>query len=112
MWNEPTFDCQQCGACCINHNFLGGTAYVYLTHHEAKRMRRFGLTVVTAEGDAHLGTRTTARRNGVPICVAFEGDVGQTCGCGIYGDRPRPCREFQVGSRECKVARRRAGLAG
>jgi hypothetical protein len=112
MWNEPTFDCQQCGACCVNQGFLGGTAYVYLTRDEAKRMRRIGLTVVQVDGDAHLGTRVNARRNGTPICVAFQGDVGSACGCGIYAERPRPCRAFLVGGRECLAARRRAGLAG
>jgi hypothetical protein len=30
--------------------------------------------------------------------------------CSIYGDRPRPCREFEAGGRHCLVARRRVGL--
>jgi Fe-S-cluster containining protein len=111
MWNQTIYDCQECGACCVNPGHFGGTAYVYLTRDESKRMKRIGLSVVQDAGVAHLGTRMQPRGNGAAICVAFRGDVGATCGCSIYEDRPGKCRGFQVGEELCKAARREAGLA-
>jgi uncharacterized protein len=111
MWTEPIYDCQQCGACCVNPGYFAGTAYVYLTKDEAKRMKRTGLSVVQAAGHAYLGTRASLGSGGRAICVAFTGQVGGQCGCSIYPTRPRGCRQFQVGSPECKAARRQAGLS-
>jgi Fe-S-cluster containining protein len=111
MWNNAVYDCQECGACCINPGYFGGTAYVYLTRDESKRMKRLGLSVIHDAGDAHLGSRVQVRGNGQPICVAFRGDVGATCTCSIYDDRPGRCRGFQVGEEQCKAARRKVGLA-
>jgi Fe-S-cluster containining protein len=110
MWNESSYDCQQCGACCINPGILSGTAYVYLEKHEARQMRRMGLTVIKVVGDSYLGTRTKDIGTDEPVCVAFEGKLGRTCGCSIYPLRPRECRRFQAGTDECKAARRQSGL--
>jgi hypothetical protein len=38
------YDCQQCGACCLDPK--GGEAYAWHDRAEANRMRRRGLTVV------------------------------------------------------------------
>lgn len=112
MWRAPSYDCQQCGACCINRDYFGGTtAYVFLLKEESKRMKRLGLKVVQVSGHAHLGTRANAGAGGHTICTAFKGGVGDQCGCGIYEDRPRACREFAVGSPECEMARHEAGMS-
>jgi Fe-S-cluster containining protein len=111
MWNGPTYDCQQCGACCVNPSFLGGTAYVFLTREETKRMKSLGLSVVQVSGRSHLGTRAPSSGAGPAVCVAFQGGVGGRCGCAIYPGRPAACRRFQVGSPECQEARGEAGLS-
>lgn len=111
MENGSVYDCQQCGACCINPGILNGDAYVHLNKSDTKRMRLLGLPVVQVLGESYLGTRTLPRGTDEPICVAFEGRVGGTCGCSIYPLRPRECRRFQAGTEECRAARRTAGLS-
>jgi Fe-S-cluster containining protein len=88
-----------------------GTSYVFLDRREAKDMRRMGLTVVQNPlGESYLGCRAQEGTGGRPACVAFTGAVGRACGCSIYGDRPRVCRQFAVGERLCRQAREQAGL--
>ena len=111
LWNGPVYDCQLCGACCVQQGLFDGTSYVYLDRQEAKRLRRMGLTVVQgALGDSYLGCRSHAGAGGRPACVALEGKVGLRCGCSIYSERPSVCREFEVGEALCRAARERAGL--
>jgi Fe-S-cluster containining protein len=110
MNEGATYDCQKCGACCLNPGYFGGTGYVYLSGDEARRMRRIGLTVVLADGHYHLGSRARLGRIAATACVAFQGEPGQACGCSIYMARPRTCRQFQVGAPECRAARTRAGM--
>jgi len=111
LWNGPEYDCQSCGACCVQQPASDGISYVFLDRQEAKAMRRLGLTVVQAPpGDSFLGCRTHQGAGGRSACVAFQGRVGGPCGCSIYGARPRVCRQFAVGERHCRQARERAGL--
>jgi uncharacterized protein len=110
MWKGPTYDCQLCGACCVNYRRFDGAGYVYLTKDESKRMKRLGLSVVQATGgEAHLGMRNRDA-SGKGVCVAFQGGIGGSCGCTVYAGRPSICRAFQVGGAECERARREAGL--
>lgn len=111
MWNGPVYDCQLCGACCVQQRPFDGASYVYLDRQEAKRLRRIGLTVVQgALGESYLGCRSHAGAGGRPACVALEGKVGLRCGCSIYSERPGVCREFEVGEALCRAAREQAGL--
>jgi Fe-S-cluster containining protein len=111
LWNGPVYDCQECGACCVQQPPCDGTSYVFLDRQEAKQMRRLGLTVVqTPPGDSFLGCRRHPGAAGRPACVAFHGKVGGSCGCSIYGNRPRVCRQFAVGEPNCRQARAQAGL--
>jgi Fe-S-cluster containining protein len=111
VWNGLEYECQQCGACCVQQGPYNGTSYVYLSREEAKRMRRLGLTVVPAAlGDSFLGCRSHEGAGGRPACVALEGEVGGSCGCSIYPDRPDVCRHFEVGEALCLEAREQAGL--
>jgi Fe-S-cluster containining protein len=105
---ETGYDCQRCGACCVDP--FGGEGYVFLGAQEAKRMRRLGLAVVRAWDGSFLGTRARPADGGRRTCVAFRGEVGGGCGCSIYDGRPSNCQQFEVGSRECRDARRSAGL--
>lgn len=44
-------------------------------------------------------------------CAALEGEIGCRVGCSVYADRPLVCREFQAGSDDCRMVRRRFGFA-
>jgi Fe-S-cluster containining protein len=111
LWNGPEYDCQVCGACCVQQRPLDGSSYVWLDRQEARRMRRLGLTVVqAAPGETFLGCRAHPGAGGRPTCVAFDGVVGGACGCSVYADRPDVCRRFEVGERLCREARRQASL--
>src|SRR5260370_42640864 len=106
MWNGPEYDCQACGACCVQQGALDGSSYVYLDREEARRMRRLGLTVVRAAlGASFLGCRAHDGAGGPPTCVAFEGVVGGACVCSVYPDRPRLCPPFAVADALCPAAR-------
>jgi Fe-S-cluster containining protein len=110
---SPTYDCQTCGACCGSP--WTGDGYVTLSDEEVDRLQKLALPIVwQRQGDTEpieliprLGTRIA--EDGRRTCVAFQGTVGQTCGCGIYEARPGPCRRYQAGDVLCLEARRRAG---
>ena len=102
------YDCQRCGACCVD--YFGTTGYIQLTADEKERMRRMSLPVVLWHGQELLGTRPHAGPGGETCCVAFTGEVGSHCACTIHPDRPSACREFEAGSEGCKFARIEVGL--
>ncbi|WP_153116346.1 YkgJ family cysteine cluster protein [Rhodocyclus tenuis] len=65
-------------------------------------------------------TRSLVRMRGTdeapPRCVALQGEIGVDARCGIYAQRPGPCREFGelaplgIADDACDRARRRHGL--
>jgi Fe-S-cluster containining protein len=113
MEDRPAYDCQTCGACCIDP--FGRTRYVALAPAEAGRLSRLGLPVLTRtdfDGEEHpqLGTRPSDGPGGETVCAAFAGTVGEACGCSVYPDRPSACRSFEAGASKCRWARSEAGL--
>lgn len=94
---EPVRDCLTCGACC-----------------------REGYDTVEVDDDdpvldAHPGLaapgpfgRLNLRRDG-PSCACLRLAGGRYT-CAIYADRPRTCRDLEVGSDACRAARARVGL--
>lgn len=102
------YDCQQCGACCID--YFGSKGYVRLGERDVRRMERLGLPVILDGGEAWLGTNSPDGPAGNSVCSAFSGNVGKTCRCSIYADRPDACQRFEVGGRWCREARRGVGL--
>jgi Fe-S-cluster containining protein len=107
----PEYDCQTCGACCVQFGPYDGNAYVYLDGKEAADLRRLGLPVVEgALGSSCLGARPHDGAGGRPACVAFTGTLGGRCGCSVYEVRPSVCREYEVGGLLCRQAREQAGL--
>jgi Fe-S-cluster containining protein len=102
------FDCQQCGACCVD--YFGTAGHIQLTSAEAGRMRRLGLPVVAWHGQHLLGTKAHDGPGGTTCCVAFVGVVGRDCACAIHPERPGACRRFEPGSDGCRYAREAAGL--
>ena len=112
MVDQAEFDCQSCGACCVQLAPYDGNAYVCLDKEEARQMRALGLPVVEAAmGGRCLGAVPHEGTGGRPVCVAFSGELGGPCDCSVYEDRPSVCRESEVGSRLCREARERAGLS-
>ena len=108
---EPIYDCQTCGACCVQLGPNDGNAYVHLDRQEARQLRSLGLPVLEAAmGGYWLGAAPHKGTGGRPACVAFAGKLGGSCGCSIYQDRPVICRQFEVGDRLCREAREQAGL--
>ena len=108
------FDCQTCGACCVSP--YTGDAYVALDDDEATRLTLAQLPVILQrqggeppEVVSKLGTKLSA--NATNVCAAFGGIVGSTCFCGIYEERPTACRQFEVGGKACREARRSMGFA-
>ncbi|TCS72757.1 hypothetical protein EDC61_104174 [Sulfuritortus calidifontis] len=101
--------CQQCGACCAFFRvsfywseaepFLGGTVPPPLTEK------------ISPQHVAMRGTLHTPVR-----CTALQGTVGAAAGCGIYPQRPSPCRELEPWaadgrpSDKCNRARAAHGL--
>jgi Fe-S-cluster containining protein len=94
----------------------GGDGYVRLFDIDLERLRGSDLPILRdelpwsdrTEEVFQLGIRLTDA--GRRICIAFEGEVGGRCGCGIYEQRPDACRKFEAGSSLCLEARRAAGL--
>jgi Fe-S-cluster containining protein len=105
-----TYDCQRCGACCVNppeNVDEGSTDYVEVETRDAimrrpELVRRF--LIVNAAGEAHL------RLDGHGRCQALRGRRGCKVSCAIYHVRPRACRRVQEGSELCKRYRRDHGL--
>jgi Fe-S-cluster containining protein len=105
------YDCQACGACCVQFGAQDGNAYVYLERQEARALRRLGLPVVpTALGAFCLGAAEHEGAGGRAACIAFTGELGRQCACSIYEDRPSVCREYEVGGQLCQEARVQAGF--
>ena len=94
--------CTECGACCASFRVSfywaeaedgGGTVPVAMTEK------------VDSFHRCMRGTWSAA-----PRCTALSGEVGRQVACGIYAQRPSPCREVEQGSAQCQRARARHGL--
>ncbi|KTS18706.1 MULTISPECIES: YkgJ family cysteine cluster protein [Pantoea] len=100
--------CMTCGACCAHFRVSfywaeaddgGGAVPVELTEPLSLLMRNM------------RGTNDRA-----PRCVALQGEIGGCVSCGIYAQRPSPCREFAMSGENgvpndaCDRARARYGL--
>lgn len=100
--SDSTHPCLACGACCAS----------FRVDFAVYEMQEMGGTVPT--GLAVEVNGSTCRMRGtedVPIrCVALTGKVGEQVACGIYEQRPSPCRAFEAGDYACNKARMRHGL--
>jgi uncharacterized protein len=91
---EP-FDCLACGACCAYSEtwpaFIGDGDGVgipdELIDFDQRRMQCYG-----------------------DRCSALVGEIGKRAHCSVYLNRPLVCREFQSGSDDCIMVRRRFNL--
>lgn len=94
---ERKLDCQTCGACCraAYHSVTVEDDDAVIAAHPELIVRR----------DSYIELRRNSDR-----CAALLGSVASGFTCSIYSERPRPCREFELGGEHCLVARRRVGL--
>lgn len=105
------YDCQTCGACCVNpaaNAAEGFRDWVEVRDDEpllrrADRVRKF--VVEGADGERHL------RLDGEGRCLALRGKLGREVWCAIYSLRPHPCRRVQAGDAECLRLRAERGLS-
>ena len=100
----PDADCRTCGACCAPKDQRKDTHPALEPEDVAlipQFMRRS--LVVKDGGQPYIKTKKNA--DGVTVCAALSGTVGEQCKCGIYAKRPMVCRVFEKGSEECLEAR-------
>jgi hypothetical protein len=91
-------DCGACGACCregVHLVEVGADEVIARTHAQ--------LLVVDEHG------RHLPRPGG--SCPLLDGGTGTPWRCREYSDRPRSCRDFEIGGAACLEARRRVGLS-
>lgn len=103
--------CLGCGACCAT--------YLVAFHWSEADPATGGATPpeLTERLDPHrVAMRDTRAR--APRCVGLAGTVGRDAHCGVYAQRPSPCRalapSLEDGTRrsdQCDRARLRHGLA-
>ncbi|KZE35080.1 YkgJ family cysteine cluster protein [Crenobacter luteus] len=105
---KPLSACLSCGACC---------AAFRVTFHRSELSSEGGCV---PDGLADAETATLMRLKGTdyarPRCRALVGVIGEAVHCGIYKERPSPCREFAPRSAigvyddACNRARAQHGL--
>ena len=96
---EPPLDCQTCAACCRK-------AYSLVPVRPSDELQVKYPQLVARSGKELTVLRDENRQ----CCAALEGDVADGFRCGVYGCRPRTCRDFGAGTANCVEARRRVGL--
>lgn len=105
-----SFDCERCGACCVNpleNRAEGYIDYVMVLPREAllRHPRHVERYVRTNDGgEQHLKLDAGQR------CVALKGTLGRKVRCEIYALRPAPCRRVQPGDAQCLRARGEFGV--
>jgi Fe-S-cluster containining protein len=92
--------CQRCGACC---------AHFRVSFYWAEAPQR-GLPDSSVEQVTPLLACMAGTNQPEPRCHALAGQVGERVSCGLYGQRPSPCRELQPGEDKCNQARQAHGL--
>jgi Fe-S-cluster containining protein len=101
MSDTSTNPCLSCGACCMTYRVS-----FYWAEADARGLP----AALTERVNAHLscmaGTNAKA-----PRCAALRTEPGGEVACGVYAQRPEPCREVQIGDAKCRHARARHGLA-
>jgi len=97
---EPRPVCIDCGACCRE-------AYGAVEVGPRDRFVALHPELLVRRNDGWSLRREGGR------CAALEGggDAGEPYHCVVYDDRPKTCREFELGSENCLIARRRVGLS-
>ncbi|WP_130835133.1 YkgJ family cysteine cluster protein [[Erwinia] mediterraneensis] len=100
--------CMSCGACC---------AHFRVSFYWAEADDAGGKVPAALTEPLNLFMRNMRGTNAsTPRCVALQGEVGGCVSCGIYDQRPTPCRDFMMSGENgvhndaCDRARARYGL--
>jgi Fe-S-cluster containining protein len=100
MSDQAVNPCLACGACCKTYRVS-----FYWAEADERGLPAALVERVTPHVSCMAGTNAAA-----PVCAALgTGDAGPLS-CGVYGQRPEPCREVQPGDDKCQRARLRHGL--
>ncbi len=93
--------CGTCGACCRE-------AYDAVEVGRREVLVRYHPSLVETAGSRSLRVKRVDGR-----CAALSGGAEKNDGywCSVYEDRPRTCREFELGGDHCLTARRKVGLS-
>jgi len=94
--HEVQLDCLRCGACCREayHAVEVGPRDPFVRKHPDRVAREDGRLQV-------------ARRDGICGCLTPGNGLWP---CQVYEDRPKTCRDFELASDNCLIARRRLAL--
>lgn len=96
--------CQHCGACCAAFRVS-----FYWAETDAHPLGQVPAALTQAINPHYVCMNGTERH---PVkCTALVGEVGQAVSCSIYAHRSSTCREFEQGSVECNLARKKYGLS-
>lgn len=100
--------CMTCGACC---------AHFRVSFYWAEADDGGGAVPASLTEPLNLFLRAMRGTNSLaPRCIALQGEIGGCVSCGIYAERPSPCREFNMSGEDgiandaCDRARARYGL--
>ncbi|RJG27638.1 YkgJ family cysteine cluster protein [Massilia cavernae] len=93
-------ECMRCGACCASFRVS-----FYWSEAEDRAIPDRATEQVSPFYMCMAGTNSKA-----PRCGALAGEIGGRVQCGLYDQRPSPCREVQPGDDKCLRARARHGL--
>jgi Fe-S-cluster containining protein len=97
--SEPN-PCLACGACCKSYR---------VSFYWAEAEQRGLPASLTEQVNPFMSCMagTNARQ---PCCAALQQSADGAFACRVYGQRPDPCREVQIGDDKCNQARARHGL--
>ncbi|MBL8616035.1 MAG: YkgJ family cysteine cluster protein [Deltaproteobacteria bacterium] len=105
------FDCERCGACCVNTDENQGEGYPWYVEVDDPRSAllrvlalRATFVVADPRGRPHLRLGAGGR------CCALEGALGAAVRCAVYEHRPAGCRKVTAGDAACRRARAERGL--
>ena len=97
--------CLSCGACCASFR---------ISYHWSENVPD-GFFNETNQTFRSLKSKKD--QEGRPRCTALDGEIGKLVACGIYENRPSPCRDFRFsyedgGPKEirCDESRIKAGM--
>jgi Fe-S-cluster containining protein len=92
--------CLSCGACCMSYR---------VSFYWAEAEERGLPPALTEQLTPHLSCMAGTNASS-PRCAALAAGVAGPMACGVYAQRPGPCREVQPGDDKCQRARARHGL--
>lgn len=103
-------ECNQCGACCVSHNEKIQYRVALTDQSDIDRLPDRAKAWVFMSPEAGKALRTKTDEDGFRVCMGLEGKIGGSPVCSIYENRPKLCRNFATGSKNCHKYRRLAGL--